>query len=462
MSLQLYKNIKKDIDTQKYLYLSSAYSSNIASSQLQYLNRGFDLYVILQDNSKLAQQVEYSPEVQVVFDSASSAKSKGIKYRGVIEKITDKDENYRYAKKFTRRFRRFKKFFFNRKTTLYRIKPIEIRRIQFGNRFNDNVLEFKENDKNAIQKLLFKGKKIIKSWVKATRISFVLTSLVSVLLGAAVAYSETGNFNQYYFWLTLLGTMLIHLGANMLNDFYDHQTGNDQMNFFHNELTGGSRVIQKGVFSKEKVLITSILLLLSGIGIGLFLNYLVGGFGILIIGFVGLFLAIGYSVPGLKFAYRGMGEIAIGLSFGLVITVGSYFVQAANLSFVPFIAAVPAAIFVFLIIYINEFQDYRADKNSGKKTLVVRISSKYKAMRYYSLLIFLPYVWILPFVVFRLLPIWSLLMMLTLPLSIIAIKKGSVKYRKIYELLIVNKLTITIHFLSTLLLAVGFYLKSLF
>ncbi len=462
MSLQLYKNIRKDIDTQKYLFLSTGYASNVSSSQLQYLNNGFDIYVVLHENSQMAQQVEFNPEVKLVFDSASSAKSKGIEYRGVMEKVTDKKTNFEYAKKFTRRFRRFKSYFFSRKTTVYRIKPVEIRRIQFDNRTDESILEFKENDRGYFSKMLFKFGKICKSWKEATRVHLITTSLGSVLLGNAMAWSIRGMFDWTLFGLTVLGTILIHLGANMMNDFHDHLTGNDTFNLFHNEITGGSRIIQKGVFSPEKVLLSSIILLLSGVGLGLYINYLVPGNGLLIFGLIGLVLTIGYSIPGLKLIYRGLGEITLSLAFGMVITVGSYFVQTGGtLEAAPFIAAVPLTFFVLLTLFINEFQDYRADKNADKKTLVVRIGDKWKAMRLFSFLIFLPYVWIVPFVIVGLMPWWSLLMLLTLPLAIIAIRKGSIKYRKIYELLIVNKLTITIHFLTAVLLSLAYILDKI-
>lgn len=460
MSLSFYKNIKNEIDSKNYLFLSTGYSSNISSTQLQYLNNGFEIFVVLPENSKIAQQVDYNPEVQLVFDSASNGKSKGIIYRGIVEKITEKNENFEFAKKFSRKFRRFKSYFFSRKTFVYKIKPIEIKRIQFDQQNDDNVLTFKENEKSSLEKLAFKLKTVVRTWVEATRLPFISASVGSVLLGTAMAWRIGGTFNMTYFLLTLLGAIVVHLGANMLNDYYDHITGNDAANTFHNELTGGSRVIQKGVFSPEKVILSSILFLLSGAGIGLYLNAILPGNMLLFIGIAGIFLCVGYSTPVLKFSYRGFGEFAVGIAFGLLITLGSYFVQSGTISWLPVIASTPLSILVFQILFINEFQDYRADKNSSKKTLVVRIGDKFKAMKVYSAILFLPYIWVIPFAVLGLMPYWSLLIFLTLPLAIIAVKNGSVKYRKIFELLIVNKLTIGIHLLISILLSVGYILDK--
>jgi len=248
MSLQLYKNLKRDIDTQKYLFISASYGSNNTSTQLHYVNSGFEVYVVLHQNSQLAQLVEYNPEVKVVIDSASTAKTKGIEYKGIIEKIDDKDQNYDYAKKFTRRFNRFKSYFFSRKTFVYRIKPIQIKRIEFEQQFDDNVLEFKENDRSVWQKMAFKGKTLVRAWKEATRLQYLSTPLASVLLGTIMAWTINDSFNLGKLLLTLLGITLIYLGSNLLNEFFDHIAGKDKTSLFLNSFTGGNKVIQKGVF----------------------------------------------------------------------------------------------------------------------------------------------------------------------------------------------------------------------
>jgi len=462
MSLQLYKNLKRDIDTQKYLFISASYGSNNTSTQLHYVNSGFEVYVVLHQNSQLAQLVEYNPEVKVVIDSASTAKTKGIEYKGIIEKIDDKDQNYDYAKKFTRRFNRFKSYFFSRKTFVYRIKPIQIKRIEFEQQFDDNVLEFKENDRSVWQKMAFKGKTLVRAWKEATRLQYLSTPLASVLLGTIMAWTINDSFNLGKLLLTLLGITLIYLGSNLLNEFFDHIAGKDKTSLFLNSFTGGNKVIQKGVFSAEKVLLSSIIFILSGSAIGLSLAYMIESYWLILIGFVGILLAVGFSSPVLKYSKIGLGEIAIGFAFGTVITFGSYFVQSDGVfSYLPIIASVPLSLFVMLVLFINEFQDYRADKNCGKKTIVVSIGDKFKAMKIFSILLFIPYLWIIPFAIFGLMPWWSFLIFLTIPMAIIAVKQGSTKYRKIFELSIVNKLTIGIHFLTSVLLSLAYVLDKI-
>ena len=461
MSLQFYKSLKNEIDTKKYLFISASYGANITSTQVQYINSGFGLYIILPENSTISQQIKYNPEVKIVLDTALEGKTKGISYKGIIEKVTDKNDVYAWRKKFTLKFRRFKNYFFHNRNNVYEIKPIEIKRILFDTQANDNVLTFKENEQSAMKILNFKFNTFIKLWIQAVRLAFVTSSFGSVFLGAAIAWSMGFGFNLILFLLTLLGTFFVHSGANMINDFYGHITGNDAANYNHNKFTGGSRIIQNGVFSPEKVLLASLIFLGAGSGIGFYLNAILPGNLLLLIGFIGIFLCVGYSTPVLKLSYRGLGELSVGIAFGFVITLGSFFVQAGEFHMVPLLAAVPLGILVFLILYINEFQDYRADKNTNKKTLVVLIGDKWKAIKVFNVLIFLPYVWIAVFCLIGILPLWSLITFLTLPLAIIAVKNSSVKYRKIYELLIVNKLTIGIHFLTAILISLAFVLDKI-
>ncbi|MBN2282132.1 MAG: UbiA family prenyltransferase [Candidatus Marinimicrobia bacterium] len=462
MSLQLYKTLKKDLDTQKYVTLSSCYGTNVSSMQIQYINIGFDIYVIINENSKIAQQVEYNPEVNLVFDSASNAKSKGIELKGLIEKIEDKDENFEWAKKFTDRYRRFKSYFFSRRTFVYHIKPIEIQRTQFEYYEEDSVLEFKENDRSLVKKILFKSKVALRAWLEATRFQYITAPLASVFLGTAIAWNSGHEFNLYYFLMTLLGISFVYLGFNLINELLEYLTVKNNSNLNPNTLTGGYKVIQKGIFSPEKALLSGLLLILLGFGTGLHLALLMNNYWIILIGFSGVLFSIGYSAPVLKYSKFGLSEIIIGFAFGTIITLGSYFIQSkGGFSILPIIASVPLSFFVIMILFINEFQDYRDDKNSSKQTIVVAIGDKFKAMKLFSILLFIPYLWVLPFAVFGLLPWWSLLMTLTLPMAIVAIRQGSTKYRKIQELLIVNRLTIWIHLLTALLLSFAFVLDKI-
>ena len=90
---------------------------------------------------------------------------------------------------------------------------------------------------------------------------------------------------------------------------------------------------------------------------------------------LGFIVSLGYTAPPLKFVYRGLGEIAVALGFGPLMLLGAYVVQTGGaLAWEPFVASIPVALLVALILYVNEIPDRRSDARAGKRTLPVRFS----------------------------------------------------------------------------------------
>ena len=130
----------------------------------------------------------------------------------------------------------------------------------------------------------------LKIWIKATRLPFLTATLMPVLLGAAISWSESGRFNILTFFMVLLGVSLLHLAANTCNDYFDHVTKNDWLNKNPTPFSGGSRVIQEGMVSPKGILVFSIACFAAGSMIGLWLNYRMGTNVILFLGITGVFL----------------------------------------------------------------------------------------------------------------------------------------------------------------------------
>ena len=97
------------------------------------------------------------------------------------------------------------------------------------------------------------------------------------------------------------------------------------------------------------------------------------------IGVVGFIVSLGYTAPPLKFVYRGLGEVAVALGFGPLMLLGAYVVQTGGaLAWEPFVASLPIALLVALILYVNEIPDRRGDARAGKRTLPVRFSRTHR------------------------------------------------------------------------------------
>lgn len=299
----------------------------------------------------------------------------------------------------------------------------------------------------------------IKIWLREIRAPFFTATVVPILLGAIVAFNHTGQIHWINFMLTMIGGLLLHAGANVSNDYFDHLSSADEKNTeFVSPFTGGSRVIQKGLLSPKEVLIGSLLFLFAGSLVGIYLAFKVH-IAILFIGLIGVISAFFYTAPPLFIVSRGIGEIFIFLNFGVLMTLGAYFVQTASFSWKPVIASFPVAFLISAILYINEFQDYKADKEVGKNHLVVRFGRK-KAAFGYVIFMLLTYMSLIIGLITNMLPPWTLLGLLTLPLAFKAIRVTLEFYDDSQKLVRANALTIQNHLITGVLMTIGFIIDK--
>ena len=255
-------------------------------------------------------------------------------------------------------------------------------------------------------------------YVAATRPGFLVAAVIPVLIGLAAAGFEV-VLDAVTAALTLLGAVLAHAGINVLNDVYDERAGCDAINADRVfPFTGGSRVIQNGVLSVADMAAYGWALMAVTVGIGLFLTALSGS-GLLVIGLAGLLIGWGYSAPPLRLSARGLGELSVGLGFGLIIPLGTAYVQTAV--FLPLAAwgGLPFAFLIALVLYINQFPDRRADLASGKRNMVVRLGAR-RARLGYPLLVTAAYLSLIAGVAFAGLPATSLVALPVLPLHLVA------------------------------------------
>ncbi len=302
--------------------------------------------------------------------------------------------------------------------------------------------------------------KKLKLYLMEVRAPFFSASIVPVILGSAIAYHMTQTFNWIYFLLALIGGVFLHAGANVINDYFDHLSQNDEVNKeYVRPFTGGSRLIQEGLLSPTEVLIEAIVCLSVGSAIGLYFSYKLG-WVIFFIGIFGVASATFYVFPGINLVGRGIGEVLIGANFGLLMTFGAFYVQAGKFSWVPIIASLPVALLITAVLYINEFQDAKADHAVGKNHLVVRLGKKH-AVKGYILLILLTYLVAVVGVVTDTLPPISLMALLTLPLAFKSIKIAQENFDDSLKLAPANASTIMNHIFTGLLLIISFFLDRI-
>lgn len=315
------------------------------------------------------------------------------------------------------------------------------------------VIEFPQNRAVVSEWHLLSMK--LQNWRLAIRAPFLTASIVPVLLGTAIAWFTSRSINWGLFLLTLLAGVLIHMGANVINDYFDYKSGNDDVNReFVRPFSGGSRAIQLGLLSPLEVLGGALLFFLVSALIGFYLAWTRGPF-ILLLGVIGLLSSMFYTGRPFYWAKRGIGELVVGLNFGILMTLGTFYVQTQSISWLPVIAAIPVGLLIAAVLYINEFQDYTADKQVGKNNLVVRLGRKRAAVLYVVLMAAV-YLSIAAGVATGVLPAISLLGLSTMPLAIRAVQYASRHYDSSFDLVPANALTVITHLATGLLLTLAF------
>jgi len=215
------------------------------------------------------------------------------------------------------------------------------------------------------------GQVLRRHWL-AMRPAFLTASIMPVVVGTAWGRSAAGELDATPAVLALAATALVHAGANVINDVGDELGGSDPVNterIF--PYTGGSRFIQNGVMSLSQMRRFGVGLVAAAMLLGALLAWLEGP-TVVALGVVGIVLGIAYSLPPLKLASRGIGELTIALGFGVLPVMGAAWLQSGAFDVDALLVSVPTAMWVTAILLINEVPDLRADELAGKRTLPVR------------------------------------------------------------------------------------------
>ena len=294
-------------------------------------------------------------------------------------------------------------------------------------------------------------------WIKELRAPFFTATIVPVTLGATIAWSLLGIFNASYLVLSLIAALCLHAGTNMVNDYFDFKSACDIVNKeFVSPFTGGSRLLPEGVLKPRNVHIVSLLFFGLASIIGVYLAF-ERGWIILLLGVIGILSGYFYTT---QLATRVVGEFFVGLNFGPLMVLGSYYVQAQKLSLEPLAASLPIGFLIASVLWINEIPDYTADKAVGKNTCVVRLGRK-RSADMYALIMMATYASITLGVALKLMPIASLIALTSIPVALKSIGIARKNYEDPPKLILANANTIKIHVITGLLLIIGYLIHRI-
>jgi len=290
--------------------------------------------------------------------------------------------------------------------------------------------------------------------IKALRLPFLAGSLMPIVIGSAFAFSAR-CFSFALFLICIVGITGLHLGANLINDYFDAR-GSDPLNVRVTPFSGGSRVIQEGELTPGSVLLMAILFFALALACGIILV----GMGkplVMVIGLSGLGAGWAYSAPPFQLMSRGWGEALIFLAFGPLITLGTFYVMSGDLSWPAFTLGAPQGFFITGVIWINQFPDYEADQSANKKNLVVRMGPA--LARYpYCLIIIGAFAMVVVLVGVVELPYTIMLSLFALPPAFKAIKIMWREYLSHEGLIPAQALTVQTLVVHGLLLSLGLVL----
>lgn len=288
-----------------------------------------------------------------------------------------------------------------------------------------------------------------------------VASTIPMLVATALAYNLKGAFNLYWLFWTVIGIYLIEIGKNAINEVVDFNSGVD---CFVKEkertpFSGGKKTIVDGKLTVYEAKIIAVLTMAVAALIGIYISFYHEP-KVFIIGLVGFIFAIIYSLPPFKLAYRGLGEFTVGLTFGPLILLGTYLVQAHSISGEIILVSLPIGLLITNVLWINQYPDYRADKKGAKMNWVVRLGRK-KAIIIYVLLFGLSYLSLFFILILFKNPFW-LLPFVSIPLVYEAVKTAIKHYDNIPELIIANLRTVQVYQLFGVTLCIAALLDKVF
>jgi 1,4-dihydroxy-2-naphthoate octaprenyltransferase len=230
-------------------------------------------------------------------------------------------------------------------------------------------------------------------------------TLPAAIAPVVVATAYAGNlWKPIPAALALLVSLSLQIGVNYANDYSDGIRGTDDSRIGPTRLTASGLASAKSV--KNAAFISFFFAAIAGLALALQTSW-----WLIAVGALAIAAAWGYTGGSSPYGYKGLGEISVFLFFGIVATVGSYFVQTEELDWQILIVAIPMGALACAILAINNLRDRAQDELVGKRTMAVRLGDKGARALYISLLIAAHLFALLTFQPF------ALLTLLALPLS---------------------------------------------
>ncbi len=216
---------------------------------------------------------------------------------------------------------------------------------------------------------------MLSAWLMASRPKTLPAAIAPVVIGTAVAYAH-GALHWPSFACALLGAILIQIGTNFANDYYDFMKGTDTA-----ERIGPTRATAAGLISpatmRNAFVFAFVLALLPG-------AYIIarGGWPFLVVGLVSIACGILYTGGPYPLGYLGLGDLFVLIFFGPVAVCGTYYLHTLGLSRAAIIAGFAPGLISVALLTVNNLRDVDQDRVGNKRTLAVRFGRTFARAEY--------------------------------------------------------------------------------
>jgi len=288
---------------------------------------------------------------------------------------------------------------------------------------------------------------------KMTRPHTLTATFAPVILGTVIALYDT-QIDWLLFAAMMVACLALQIATNLFNEYYDFKRGLDTA-----ESVGiGGGIVRHGLKPKNVITVAILLYVLAAL-IGVYICassswWLVA---------VGLFgMAIGYLYTGgpLPIAYTPFGELFAGALMGSGFVLIAYYIQTGTVTLLSFMISIPAMILVGAINMSNNIRDIEEDKKGGRKTLAILLGRNNAIMTLANSFI-ISYLWIIGLILLGDLSPWTLVVLLSLPKPIAAIKAFQQGAKEPTLMRVAMKSTALTNTLFSFLLSIGLFINYL-
>ena len=289
-------------------------------------------------------------------------------------------------------------------------------------------------------------------WLRAIRIRFLLASVIAVSLGLAVTWWNSGTIDIFQAALTMAGVIALHASVDLLNDYWDFKRGIDTRTK-RTGMSGGTGVLPEGLLKPKSVYNAGILFLVAG---GLIGGYFVVLHGV-VIGVILAFAIMSIYFYSTKIVNWGLAEVFVAVK-GTLIVMGTYYIQNSELTDVVVLSGIVVGVLSSLVLFVTSFPDHDADKEKGRRTLVI-LFGRQKAVSIFYIFPIISYGIIIGCVVTSIIPVFCLISLAAIPVVISSIRKLKSSISDEDKIIPAMKSTLTFSRIAGALFVIGFLIQ---